>query len=644
MSELQFPKYPIIGQEYDFPPYRYYWDGIKWKTKGIGYNPVNELRDELEPRVSNNESKVFESLKRSYADAGLNLVEGSFKEGGQLLVASDVMLTASGGGYSWGGQEFPHNVAPGTDPTLPGSGYVPRTDVVLRDELSSAYGSSLIGSATYAQIRAYDGGAIKIKCIGRTNVFNESHGDFYLDVTDTATPDDDGTVLVDALGRRWKRRVQNHVLIEWFGDVTTDATLAIKAAVGYCKAHDIKKIYALPRVYKITSSIVIDGHLDIDATSGATFVNAVADGPAFMIGTDPIIWNGFAALIEGARIIGDTTVTQSSGCHGIEIKAMRAEIRNCTFSNLKGSGIKGTFSQYSHIEKCAFDNCDRYGIEAYSPDWNLYMAGDMVIRDNYQLAHGLTLGGMYLEIGNSLVERNTFTDLSNCLTVKGWGNEIVKNTFETQPAMLDAVGKQITVIPYAGMTNVLRNNTLMGAHTGIVPITIDSSGSGKTVIDSCEFMESPKAGTPYVVNSGSLPVVFTGENTFADTTASVVNGSSSEWLQTYRKKVDSISTVGAGPFYFASTFKLPCNGTWEIAVTSGGNGNDYVNHRGSRVFLVHVYGNQYTFEYLTTSKVIGGATIVDISSVSSSGIVVTCGNNLNGVGSITFSARHLCAE
>ena len=137
MSELQFPKYPIVGQEYDFAPYRYYWDGTKWKTKGVGYNPVNDLRDELEPRISDNESRVFEALRRSYADAGLNLVEGSFEEGGQLLVASDVMITASGDGYSWGGPEFPHNVAKGIDPTLPDSGYVPRTDVVLRDELKS---------------------------------------------------------------------------------------------------------------------------------------------------------------------------------------------------------------------------------------------------------------------------------------------------------------------------------------------------------------------------------------------------------------------------------------------------------------------------------------------------------------------------
>ena len=41
MSELQFPKNPIVGQEYDFAPYKYYWDGVKWKTKGTGCLQVN---------------------------------------------------------------------------------------------------------------------------------------------------------------------------------------------------------------------------------------------------------------------------------------------------------------------------------------------------------------------------------------------------------------------------------------------------------------------------------------------------------------------------------------------------------------------------------------------------------------------------
>ena len=51
MATIQFPANPVLDQEYDFPPYKYYWDGVKWKTKGIGYNPVNELRTEVFPKL-----------------------------------------------------------------------------------------------------------------------------------------------------------------------------------------------------------------------------------------------------------------------------------------------------------------------------------------------------------------------------------------------------------------------------------------------------------------------------------------------------------------------------------------------------------------------------------------------------------------
>ena len=88
MSDLQFPKNPVVGQQYDFTPYKYYWDGTKWKTMGIGYNPVNDLRNEVEPRIGILENNIedlatqsFEALRRSYAEAGLNLVDGSFEEG-----------------------------------------------------------------------------------------------------------------------------------------------------------------------------------------------------------------------------------------------------------------------------------------------------------------------------------------------------------------------------------------------------------------------------------------------------------------------------------------------------------------------------------------------------------------------------------
>ena len=139
MSELQFPKDPIVGQEYDFPPYRYYWDGVKWKTKGIEYNPVNDLRDELEPRIKTSEKNIedlsaqsFEALRRSYAETGLNLVDGSFEEGGTLTSTSDVLLYKKVGAAYSGPVSV---VTAGTDPTAGGSVYVSQANAILRSDL-----------------------------------------------------------------------------------------------------------------------------------------------------------------------------------------------------------------------------------------------------------------------------------------------------------------------------------------------------------------------------------------------------------------------------------------------------------------------------------------------------------------------------
>ena len=156
MSELQFPKDPIVGQEYDFPPYKYYWDGAKWKTKGIGYTPVNDLLNELEPRISDNESKVFEALKRSYADAGLTLVDGSFEEGSTLNSTTDVLLhNATATVYAWTGT-FPKVVSAGTDPAAV-AGFVMRSGAGLRAEIMPSVSETLRRSYADVGLTLVDG-------------------------------------------------------------------------------------------------------------------------------------------------------------------------------------------------------------------------------------------------------------------------------------------------------------------------------------------------------------------------------------------------------------------------------------------------------------------------------------------------------
>ena len=76
----------------------------------------------------------FEALRRTYADAGLTLIDGSFETGGTLSSATDVLLhNATAKAYAWTGA-FPKVVVAGTDPAAV-AGFVPRSDVLLRSEL-----------------------------------------------------------------------------------------------------------------------------------------------------------------------------------------------------------------------------------------------------------------------------------------------------------------------------------------------------------------------------------------------------------------------------------------------------------------------------------------------------------------------------
>lgn len=63
---------------------------------------------------------VRESIRRSYAEAGYNLVEGSFEAGGTVTTATDVLLhDAEGKAYSWGGI-LPNSVPEGSTPSSSG--------------------------------------------------------------------------------------------------------------------------------------------------------------------------------------------------------------------------------------------------------------------------------------------------------------------------------------------------------------------------------------------------------------------------------------------------------------------------------------------------------------------------------------------
>lgn len=86
--------------------------------------------------------------------------------------------------------------------------------------------------ATYAALRAYTGTATRVQVGGRTNYFDGAAGIF---VRTGSAADNDGTILVDALGRSWVRQFDGPVDVRWWGAVgsTNDEAAAIQKALSY---------------------------------------------------------------------------------------------------------------------------------------------------------------------------------------------------------------------------------------------------------------------------------------------------------------------------------------------------------------------------------------------------------------------------
>lgn len=219
---------------------------------------------------------------------------GTFAAGYTLTDMRQTLLwEVSQGGdgheYSWAGS-FPKVVAAATTPATSGGvvagAWVDRTDETLRGELvasgssigdiaglklnlSGYDGDGFIGYATYAQIRAYTGNKTTIRCGGRTSIYtgDGAHGVFYRDDADTTSADNDCTILVDASGRRWKRKYNGTIKAAWAGmveSITVSQSAALQKAIQAVVdiAVSTGRPYGLPCVeidagrYRLDSEIV----------------------------------------------------------------------------------------------------------------------------------------------------------------------------------------------------------------------------------------------------------------------------------------------------------------------------------------------------------------------------------------------------
>lgn len=149
----------------------------------------NTVQEELNNNLLNDR----EQWRRSLAEAGLTLVDGSFEDGATLNNNTDAVWYIAGGQcYTWGGA-FPKAVPADSTPTSTGGiglgAWVSVGDATLRRELASITGQLLVGSARHLDdLRGiFPGVSSRIKTLGALAAYDGGGDTWVFDPSDMSS-------------------------------------------------------------------------------------------------------------------------------------------------------------------------------------------------------------------------------------------------------------------------------------------------------------------------------------------------------------------------------------------------------------------------------------------------------------------------
>lgn len=221
-----------------------------------------------------------------------------------------------------------------------------------------------INLSDYAALQAYTGSARSVYITGYLTSAAPSGiaGPFTRDDSDTTTASNGGTVIVDALGRRWKRQYSGPVNVQWFGaigDGSADDSLGMARALATGKCIDLAwKTYRITSkvTVSVANTVVKNGTLLFDGANTTRLMDIAADDVRF-----------FNVILDG----GDK---QPSGALVyLKPNIKRPRFHNCTVQNITGRA-KGTnalnqmygflISPYGVVDfgffGCVFRNIKKY--------------------------------------------------------------------------------------------------------------------------------------------------------------------------------------------------------------------------------------------------------------------------------------------
>lgn len=269
----------------------YAWGGPFPKTVPAGTDPalVGSGYIMRSSRLAGVQAR--EALRRSYAEAGYNLVDGSFEAGGTLVNTNDVMLQERTGKAFTGPSG---TVDAGTDPTS--GGFVDRS-------LSRYYVNSISKLIT---LNLSVGDVVQLG--GYHNVMDYSHHSRVIASSD----DGSGVQLNNGL---WANILHDGVVdFSWSGALTSDADVSAKVQK-FIDTYACKAEVVVKNLYTMTAKVRFKQGMVWRGPNKVSGLNVIGLGPT---ATPPVQRNGFILKsINGwafdssiYKLIGGTWVRQ----------------------------------------------------------------------------------------------------------------------------------------------------------------------------------------------------------------------------------------------------------------------------------------------------------------------------------------------
>lgn len=307
--------------------------------------------------------QVQKTLPAILRDMGFDPAAFDFTTGGTVTARDTVVYNpADNNWYSWAGT-LPHVVAPGTNPLLDAN-WKPRTDQLLRQNLASNYGYSLIGSfPSWASMKnsviTEAGKVYKLKSYvdGHAAIAFPAGGGEFISKFGAAV-DDGGSICVPSINNGYYlerlREVDDINLAEYGVTPTSDITAAFKNAVAYSRSVGITKITIPPNAqyYTFTGGVQVDH----------TRIPLVIRGGAGENMQEARIQFAPGSTNYGFKFFNtdkDNYLWSASGLHGMEIIATDyvTSYTAAVFSDSWRCGIKNVlFHQFRAYAACVVLN------------------------------------------------------------------------------------------------------------------------------------------------------------------------------------------------------------------------------------------------------------------------------------------------